>query len=828
MAPITPWLAPLVETELENVIAWKSIVKPDPGASDEHRSRFSDDGSNLRSVVGPPSLDSDSTIQLLEVSEWMDFLVLRCSLLTTSQKPGSNARAKIPISDGDVSVLAILSDTAWDAYDKGLEESEEPRKGDLILCKKITVISTTYGPSEERVKLRIEDLELTGNFRKIIGQPTSLLQRAPIAALRERIEDLRLKQLQSEVPLEDQEDDAVIKEGEEEDAGDDDEDEIEDAPGNNEEDEGVHDQASAAHEEDPPGTTSEALQNAIPTIRTQPQGPREQVTTVSETSPRHLTSPAIPNKNSMAQIETQLPLEALQTQAPPQPRNPLRRTRGGFSMGREGFEPTRGDNLAGPQAPTLHARQASLSPEPPRNKLLDVLSKLPAKVPRKRSPESSAPVSTQVVMEQIVVETPTKPKRSTATSTGQDSTPAPRKRYRIPRDQRALLDHPSSWIPSAPGQEFPHPNVPVGLLKAWNTKATGTTNPTSQSSPSPSIEQSSANKSLEVVQPDSQATAAAEPEEAEPEDDSESEASDTSEDKPLSGWSESPSRSQMLPPDSSVAHMSPRTSRAGSRDELITGSEHMPISIGDDAQRSSSERRRTIPRVDATEGQLPRRKHSVGSQVDVNSSRQNNTQTPNGARASCRERNRANQREKRGPLEDDRSYGAIARRIEARHEMRPSATPRASQSIPVGPRNSQPLADNHHGPVRASTQQTPDRRRISFDPRDHGQSSTNISPPSRVGTGPRTSASPHYGIPDRRNPNLASDWERTTSGDFYGPSPSGSRGGGGLLNNRRPLGGTPTSSSTAEMETGAPRALPPSKYHQDRRDFYRDAQRRDW
>lgn len=68
MAPITPWLATLIETELENVIAWKSIVKPDPDADGEQRSRFSDDGSNLRSVVGSPPLDSDSTVQLLEVS----------------------------------------------------------------------------------------------------------------------------------------------------------------------------------------------------------------------------------------------------------------------------------------------------------------------------------------------------------------------------------------------------------------------------------------------------------------------------------------------------------------------------------------------------------------------------------------------------------------------------------------------------------------------------------------------------------------------------------------------------------------------------------------
>jgi hypothetical protein len=726
-------------------------------------------------------------------------------LLTISQKPGSNARAKIPISDGDVSILAILSDNAWDAYDKGLEEGEEPRKGDLILCNKITVISTTYGPSEERVKLRIEDLELTGNFRKIIGQPTPLLQRAPIAALRERIEDLRLKQHQSEVPLEDEEDDAVIKEEEEEDA--DDDDEIEDVPGNDEEDEGVRDQAGATHE-DQPTNTSEALQNAVPSIHTQPESLHTQLPIAPVIPPRHQTSPAIPSTNSMAQIESQLPLEAMQTQAPPQPRNPLRRTRGGYLMGREGFETTRGDNLAGPQAPTLHTRQASLSPEPPRNKLLEVISKLPARVPRKRSPEPGAPVSAQMVMEQIVVETPTKPRRSTATSTGQDSTQAPRKRYRIPRDQRALLDHPSSWIPSAPGQEFPHPNVPVGLLKSWNAKATGATNGASQSSPSPSIEQSLANKSLEVVRPEPQATAA-----AELEDESESEASDTSEDQPLSGWSESPSRSQMLPPDSSVAHISPLASRAGSRDVVMSGSERLPISIVDGAQRSSSERRKSEPRRTQEQHALVG-KYPPASQSAIDSSRPDPTQIPNETPSGS-----SNERERL--LRNYQSEDDFARRQKARNGMRFSMAPRASQSIPTGQRNSQPLADNHHGPVRASTQQTSKRRRTSFDPREHGQSSTNVSPPSRAARGP------HYGIPDRRDPNLASESECATPGDFYRPSPSGSRGGG-LLHDRRHLGRTQTPNSTAEMESGAPRALPPSKYHQDRREFYRDAQRRNW
>jgi hypothetical protein len=257
----------------------------------------------------------------------------------------------------------------------------------------------------------------------------------------------------------------------------------------------------------------------------------------------------------------------------------------------------------------------------------------------------------------------------------------------------------------------------------------------------------------------------------------------------------------------------------------MSGSERMPISIVDDAQRSSSERRNTTPRIDYTEGQVPRREQSVGSQFHIDSSRQNNTQISNGERASRKGRKRANQREKqRLPevLEGDRSAGAIARRMKARHEMRLSAAPRASQPIPTGPRNSQPLADNHHGPVRAFTQQTPDRRRTSYDPKEHGQSPTDISPPSRAVSGP------HYGIPDRRNPNLAPDRERATSGDFYRPSPSGSRGGGSLLKSGRHLGGTQTPNGTAEMESGAPRALPPSKYHQDRRDFYRDVQRRTW
>lgn len=68
MAAITPWVAKLVEAELENLIAWKSVVKAEPDASDEDTPpRFSDDGSNLRSYIGSPPLSSVPMIQLLQV-----------------------------------------------------------------------------------------------------------------------------------------------------------------------------------------------------------------------------------------------------------------------------------------------------------------------------------------------------------------------------------------------------------------------------------------------------------------------------------------------------------------------------------------------------------------------------------------------------------------------------------------------------------------------------------------------------------------------------------------------------------------------------------------
>jgi hypothetical protein len=783
-------------------------------------------------------------------------------------------------------VLAILSDTAWDAYDKGLEEGEEARKGDLLLCKKLTVVSTTYGPSEERIKLRIEDLELTGNFRKVIGQPSPLLERPSMIASRDKIEDLRMKQLQSEVPAEDDQKDVSAEEvvviknepGEEdEEVVDDDDDEEDDQMG----DIAARVSAITGNAPHEPAPADIALPEKLPT-------------TVSRMSPPHRNSPATHNTAS-TQLETQLPLDVTPTQAISSPRNPVRRTRGGFSIGREGFEPTRGDNLTGPQAPTLHARHARPSESPAKPKLLDVIAKLPGQVPKKRSPEPSATISAQVVNEDVIVETPTKAKRVSIPSTAQESTPFPRKRYRIPRDQKALLDHPSSWIPSAPGHEFPHPNVPISLLTAWNAKATGATKPPSQSSPIPEIQQSSEVKSLPAVQAEPQATAA-----AEDEDESDgSEDSDTSDDdKPLSCWSASPSRSQTLPPDSSAAHISPRVSRPVSRDTAVSGSERMPISIADDAASTSSTGNKSIASSDTRHGELPQRKHAIASQSLAAGERVSST--PIAHKTPFTNRPIREDQSPRAPNTTQRSTGTNFKHITERFyvpssSLRSPALPAASQSpaTPLGPsdshirgamarsvgqpdrrqppgasqpmsagtKRSQPLADNYHGPIRASTQQKPDYRHRTFDSKERVPAST--SPVTPLGlpvdlkastgprfsmydrhnpnaiplgppAGPRSSRGSQYGTSDRRSNGSISERERAPSGsgDFYRPPPSEPRGDqipsrNNSTDRRRPSG-TQTPNSTNEMESAVPRALPTSKYHQERSHFYQNEQQRQW
>lgn len=66
-ADIRPWLEDLVATEISTLLAWhrqsnQPGIKPDPEVT-----RFSYDGSNFRSELSSPPLDSDCKVQLVKV-----------------------------------------------------------------------------------------------------------------------------------------------------------------------------------------------------------------------------------------------------------------------------------------------------------------------------------------------------------------------------------------------------------------------------------------------------------------------------------------------------------------------------------------------------------------------------------------------------------------------------------------------------------------------------------------------------------------------------------------------------------------------------------------
>ena len=893
MATITPWIAGLAESELENVIAWKSVVKAESDAGGEDTPpRFREDGSNLRSSIGSPTLGQESMVQLLQVPT-PRFLWEKPEL-TASQKPGLSARDRIPVSDGEVFVLVVLSDAAWEAYDKGIsdERGDEPRKGDLLICKRIVVVSTAFGPFEERITFRIEELEYAGNIRITIGKPTPLLERPSIVSLRDRIENLFLNNHQNG-----EMEDESVNEDEETNNG------PAVAPAQS-----VQTQSGASVDvemETVIDVAPEILADAVPTssLNPQPAIQQEEEQAVAEApSPRPThTSPIVSKSSAQFQIDTQLEVEATQAQAqaqaPPAPvRNPVRRSRGGgYSMGHEGFETTRGDNLAGPQAPTLHKRIGFASAElpraePPKDQLLNLLSKLPGVQPKNRTPEPSAPVSAQQeqMVEEVVVETPAKKKASATTIAVEDAAPAPaqkpslvvasneiqrkRKRvvpaslestsaprriYRIPKNQQALLDDQSSWLPPAPGHEFPHPNVPVKLLSLWNTKAELDTSSTSQPSPIALIKRSSGEKSVEEVQLEADA------------DESESDSEELMSADELIEWSQSQARSQALPPDSSAGPPpSAHSFRPGPKHHATSIQGHAAISTngpsdtrkGSRGKSTSSGSQRESPRPVIVAKSLLKQKdqamletydkrvrnpaQDIVASHPASSSRQNAT-TPAGApktQASPAMSQTAKQRSTPQNSPRPPASGANARPVQRQNQQRPAATPVASQPIPTGPRKSAALADNHRGPVQASTQQTPHRPYKAAEP----TVGSSFATPSGAPTEPRAIRESRHSLPNRSlsgSSRTTPDPKSLPYGGFYCPQPSGQRratlppGSQKDTAPSKPKSDVPPSQTSkpnpagtqmSEMETSVPRALPTNEHRQERSKYMRGAQRRYW
>lgn len=466
-------LGPFITSELQAVIAWKESLKPGSQVKRDPDERFSDDGSNFRSAAGSPPLSPDFKVQLLEVVS-------------------SDDAAIMLLSDGLHSIRATLSGDALTTLEAEIEDELNPdTKGDVLALQAVTVISTPYGLADGRVQLYVESLQYQYHLRKPLGQPTPIEQHEKVSGLLEQIKSIRTRQY---------------------------------ADGEAEENDEVASQDPGS------GEGREASQ-----------------------SPKGLTDGIVASRafESQTTPQSQLPHAAVKT---------LSRLRPGPTLTKEGFEVEAGVNLARPSAAGLGA--TARRKQPVQNAkdvaLVSLLgsknvaaTKPPTHVHAELAPQIQASKDGRT-HSQRTVGGPERPITVGSASTHSLATPSKRKadsqatpqdhrvpygRRKIPENQRRLLDRKDSWFPSLPGQQFPSPNVPIELLKAWNAHASVSAHTTpaksSQSYPQQGItpeQVASRQRSLSV---------------------SSSSSSSANEDIP---WSQSPSqpKREMLPPDSTM------------------------------------------------------------------------------------------------------------------------------------------------------------------------------------------------------------------------------------------------------------------------------------
>jgi hypothetical protein len=425
------WIGPFIEVELASVIAWCNKNKHAQNASDIFGSRFDDDGSNFRSTVKSSILPWEPLAQISQV--------ISCK----------NPKI-IVITDGYTQIKAKLSDSAVHTLESEIEEKIDlGMKGDVFAIKETIVASTPYGPADEHIQLDIQEIEYKYHLRKTLGQSIPILERSEAGRLLTEITEIRRQQY--EVP----EDHA-----------------------------------------EPESTRANAHANAVAIAgASRPSG---QSLTNESHSPQsqHSQSRSSPaaftrlSSGTQRAVATQIPINR-KRKAPP-------------TLEEDGFEIKQGYNLARPHGPGF--KQPTTRPLPGKRrhfetdqtgaKLLGLLKKQasdmqqppppgpPIDLTSQSSHESlhSSPHAPTTVpdisggVEQMSIEaTGQMPELTSGQSVQGDKSqllPAPPKYSlrRIPIDQRKLLEKQDSWVPSLPGKQLPHPNIPIQLLGQWHDR----------------------------------------------------------------------------------------------------------------------------------------------------------------------------------------------------------------------------------------------------------------------------------------------------------------------------------------------------------------------
>lgn len=702
-------------------------------------------------------------------------------------------------------------------------------KGDMIVCRKLTIVGQHIGPENRRVWLRIDDLEFNGeNSRRPIGQATPIVQRDAIKDLIKVVGRLRSVEYENQA--------AGVGAVEDDDDGSD-----------------QSDQVSVKQEPQDDATSADQKRAPVATATPVPAAPPRLPIRYSPT----------PKRSPSFQAESQLPAATLQTQLPAQPRNPVRRSRGGLSISREGIEPTRGDNLTGPQAPTLQG-QPKYPPvgNSKSNLLLDVMSKLPGQAQRQPTPEPSAPISAQVMPTEIISETPAKRKGSPIPSTDQPPMPIQRRRYRIPKDQRALVDGPATWIPSVGDQPFPHPNVPSHLPKMWCEKAMARAKSSAAPSPLPTAPSQSPVKSVEEMPAN---------DETMPAEESQDEASDSSESEEEGSlpWSSSPPQRQMLPPDSSALRPSPHTERQNPPEESVSSQQVGQSQTVDNAMEIDSSSGPGVDRPVTQKQNSLNRTQQLDTPINLNNSKAATsspsvTSTSNKASkqtitATQATKNRSNSGlgsapishassqvsagpQALGPRQSSLAVSSPAARSTTatgaglqRRPSHPTFPPpsRRPPSASARSASSQYTADNMRGPIQPATQQAPVIRNRLPGSSVKSLPSSSASLPAGTPTGPKGPVRSIADIPDCPKDATEPEPKRRATGDHNRPPTSRARSESSspdrqeTLAQRYPGAVAPL----GEIELSVSRRVSASAsggYREERRNYFRDAQRRYW
>ena len=547
MAQPVDWVGPFIEQELRAVIAWKQHIKNVPIVKRDPESRFSDDGSNFRSIIRPSdSPHEPPKVQIYEVSQTRDPVTIYITDGVT--------RIRAPLSEAAVSTLEAETGEKFD-----LE-----MKGDVFTIRDATVLSTPYGPRDQHVQLAIHEIGYLYHLRKPIGEPKAIEERKEVQGLIKQITSLQHEQYAATEEGHQSSPDPLSSST---------------APGASREDERPY----SRNENDTPRSQRSIQQfHGSPTTLTQ-RSPSTQFAVATQVPTKRKASGPSLSRDGF-EIADGANLDR------PMPPGFVTSSRRLSSSGRH--QPAAADgtgakllSLLGKQKPeatqlsphrpgpphlgTPQMRSSPFGVAGPLNLAKDAASQV---APPDGSQSHSSPIAPKISQDpkkDAVSRMGVTQHHNTSSSAAQSTTkshasvdPAPRdySRRRIPRDQQKLLDQASSWLPSLPGRKLPHPNVPIELLTRWNTQMTAGHQDKPQTEP----------QTVEAERPSEEAQPREHESQMETSESPSSESSSEDEEIPASQWppSEPPSpanRRQMLPPDSTMGSTnkpSPMTRRA--------------------------------------------------------------------------------------------------------------------------------------------------------------------------------------------------------------------------------------------------------------------------